>query len=87
MDKERNFTPYRVIKRKAGLTSVYSDHFSFKVILSGMPSSRSEMKSKETIWNMNKPGGWEVYATKTKEASAKLEEIIDDETNSIDDVM
>ena len=42
---------------------------------------------KETSWNLNKPGAWQIYKEKTKEAADKLEEIITNENNSIEDIM
>jgi hypothetical protein len=71
VDKEQKFTPFRIIKRKNGISSCFSDHLSLKVILKGMPSARSVSKEKETIWNMNKIGGWEAYAEKTDEGVNK----------------
>ena len=87
VDREQRFTPYRVIKRRTGITSYHSDHFSFKVILSGMPSARCGVKQKETTWNLSKPGAWEAYENKTKEAAEKLEEIINQKYATIEQVM
>ena len=42
---------------------------------------------KETSWNLNKPGAWQIYKEKPKEAADKLEEIITNENNSIEDIM
>ena len=65
-----------MIKRRTGFTSNYSDHFSFKVILSGLPSAKCQSRQKETTWNVNKPGAWEAYEKKTKEVADELEENI-----------
>ena len=88
VDKERNFTPYRIIKRRTGVTTVYTDHLSLKVILTGMPSaSRNENDEKETVWNMKKSGAWKVYEKKTKEAAEKLDKVVSDDTLSIDEIV
>ena len=87
VDEKQEFTPFRVVKRKAGITSCFSDHFSFKVILGGMPSTKQLKKIKETVWNLNKLGGWDEYKNKTDEVSNQVIEIVDDENYTIDEVM
>jgi hypothetical protein len=87
VDVDRKFTPFRVMKRKTGLVSCYSDHFSFKVVFSGMPSAKNVQNDKEAIWNLHKQGGWEVYAKKTKEVADKIEEIVNNQGDNIEEVM
>ena len=69
------------------MISCYSDHFSFKVILRGMPSTGRQTNDKETIWNLNKLGGWDKYKNKTDEASNQVIDIIENENYSIEEVM
>ena len=52
-----------------------------------MPRSRSDPKEKETIWNLNKEGGWEDYENKTQEIASQLDDAIYNENNSIEDIM
>ena len=87
VDVEQQFTPFRVIKRKDRLVSCYTDHFSLKIIMSGMPSARNIQNVKQTVWNLNKKGGWEAFAKKTNEVAEKVEAIVNDEDNTIEDVM
>ena len=77
MDTEQNFTPFRVIRRRNKLISCFSDHFSFKIICKGMPSTRSCQKEKEALWNLNKKGGWEEYKKKTEEVAEQIIEIVE----------
>jgi hypothetical protein len=87
VDEEQKFTPFRVIKRKSGLISCFSDHLSLKVILRGMASAGNPIKEKETIWNLNKVGGWERYIKKTDEAAEQIKDIVNNGDNSIEEVM
>ena len=65
IDKERNFTPHRVVK---GKKLTYTDHFSLHFILKGIPLRNPTFKKKESqvIWNTNKPGGWTKYREMTE---------------------
>ena len=40
-----------------------------------------------TIWNKQKPGGWEAYKVMTYAAQNRMEKIIGDDDNSIEEVM
>ena len=82
VDTDRNFTPFRVLRK----TRSYTDHFSYKIVVK-MPSAKAEFKEKETVWNLRKPGGWEAYKVKTDELADKLEQLVDDEEVSIEKVM
>ena len=60
IDKERTFTPHRVVK---GKKLIDADHYSMHFILKGMPLKNPSMRKNEeqVIWNTNKPGGWSKY--------------------------
>jgi hypothetical protein len=55
VDKERVFTPKRVITRGKELTVRFTDH-SLKISLCDIPSSKQKTEIK-TKWNLNRPGG------------------------------
>ena len=82
IDNQREFTPFRVTRKK----SLYTDHLSYKVVLR-MPRSKAEKREKETTWNLKKVGGWEAYKMKTDELANRIEEIVDDHDKPIDEVM
>ena len=85
VDSARKFTPKRTVYIKGKLTLKPSDHYSMLLILN-MPRKEKQRKQ-PTIWNKNKPGGWEAYEEETHAAKAKMEEVINDDTMSVDDVM
>ena len=85
IDVDRKFTPRRVIKRKKGSRSIFTDHYSLKLELSGIPRNRKQDEI-ESTWNRGKPGGWEVYKRLTDEVADKIVEIIEDVTKDIDTV-
>ena len=66
IDKERKFTPHRVIKGKKLL---YTDHFSLHFKLKGIPLKDPSMRKEtsQVIWNTNKPGGWLKYKELTED--------------------
>ena len=53
IDKEKNFTPRRVIKKGGVITEVFTDHFTVKVILKELPRCRKEVE-KVVTWNLIK---------------------------------
>ena len=53
----------------------------------GMASARRVVKEKETVWNLNKPGGWDKYEQKTEEVVDTLKEIIDNKIDRIEEIM
>ena len=85
IDVERKFTPRRVINRKKGSRTIYTDHYSLKLELTGIPRSRDQDKI-EPNWNIGRPGGWETYEKLTDEVAEKITEIVEDETKDIDTV-
>ena len=94
VDKEHKFTPRRVLKTRKGIKSTYTDHFSLKIELKGIPKKQQQEKQQIT-WNLNKPGGWSDYKTTTNKEAHKITEAVHEETdiekvmkkiNSIDNV-
>ena len=57
VDKDRSFTPMRVISTRKGLQLRYTDHLSIKMDICNLPSARQKTE-KVTKWNLMKPGGW-----------------------------
>ena len=53
MDKEKKFTPFRVILSKGVLTRRHTDHFSLMVEIK-MKKKRT-IKKQEVRWNTSKP--------------------------------
>ena len=86
VDRERKFTPRRVMRNKKKTTTIFTDHFPVKVVLSGIPRRKEETKQDPT-WNLGKPGGWELYERLTNEAAEKVVAIAEDETTDIDSKM
>ena len=85
VDSDRKFTPQRAVYIRGRLTVKPTDHFS---LLLGLKMPRKEKKQKQpTIWNKQKPGGWEAYEKETDAAKEKIEDIINDTERSVDDVM
>ena len=52
-----------------------------------MPRTKSGVSKKESTWNLNKPGGWEIYKKKTKDVAQKLEEIVSNEEDTVKQIM
>ena len=77
IDKERDFTARRIIKKKSGTITIYTDHYAVKVILTGLPRRQGEVQ-KEITWNLNKPGGWDTYERLTKEAADKVKQVVEE---------
>ena len=81
IDKERVMTPHRPIGRKKNLT--YTDHFTMVFILKDLPKSKQKKQPEEkmTVWNTNKPVGWDKFKELTEEnyqlENLALEEIFD----------
>ena len=62
-----------------------TDHFSLLVEL-WLPRKERSQKM-PTIWNKQKPGGWEAYKVLTDAAQNKMEKVIEDEDISVEEVM
>ena len=82
VDRERKFTPRRVLKSRKKIKTIYTDHFPIKVELSGIPRRKEDDKSDPT-WNLGKPGGWELYEKLTDEAPKKIKDIAEDPQTDI----
>ena len=78
IDKERTFTPMRVIPKGNSLTARYTDHLSLKISLRDLPSSNRKTEIR-TKWNLKKPGGWNRYKVATDDIADKIVEIVDSE--------
>ena len=68
VDRERKFTPRRVLRSKKKIKTIFTDHFPVKVVISGIPRRKEETKTKPT-WNLGKPGGWDKYEKLTNDAA------------------
>ena len=86
VDRERKFTPRRVIRKKNMITEIFTDHFSLKIELSGMPKNKNESKP-VARWNVNKPGGWLIYERITDEILDKINSIVDNDKITIDEAI
>ena len=86
IDSERKFSPRRVLKRKTGTVSVFSDHFTTELVLKNLPNIPRKKRTHD--WLYKKPGGWEKYFNMTKEAAPKImkliEEFQDNDVNMLD---
>ena len=60
-------TPHRTIGRNKDL--VYTDHFTMVFTLKNLPicKKRNQISEKITVWNTNKPGGWDTFKEVTDE--------------------
>ena len=85
IDDEREFTPRRAERRRGKFGFTYTDHFAQELVMI-LPSSRLK-NVKETGWNTYKPGAWERYKEVTKQKADKIEEIVDNEDLTEEEVM
>ena len=67
VDKERVMTPHRAIGKQKKL--VYTDHRSLLLIFKNLPINLNKKNPNEkiSVWNTNKPNGWEMYKQLTDE--------------------
>ena len=86
VDKDRKFTPRRVIKRKKEIKSIFTDHFSIKVELKGLPRSKNK-KVYQSRWNLGKPGGWDRFVRFTNEMAEKVNKVVNNSELHIDEVI
>ena len=66
------------------ITEIFTDHFSLKIELGGMPKNKNENKPMAR-WNVNKPGGWLIYERITDEIADKINSIVDNDKIAIDE--
>ena len=76
IDKNKEFTARRIIKRKTGTITIFTDHFGVKVTLAGLPKSQRKVQ-KESTWNYNKPGGWDTYEQLTNAAAERVKSVVE----------
>ena len=86
VDRERKFTPRRVLRSKKKIKTIYTDHFPVKVELSGIPRRKGDNKPEPT-WNLGKPGGWDLYEKLTDKAAEKVKAIAEDPNTNIESKM
>ena len=86
IDKDKKFTPRRVLKRKQNIMTIFTDHFSLKIELKGIPR-RTDCDKIEAGWNLGKPGGWKAYKTITDEVSDKVKNIVGQEDLDVNSVL
>ena len=85
VDSEKKFTPVRVTTSRRRMTLRPTDHFSLLLELWLPRKERSHKRP--TVWNKNKPGGWEAYKAMTEAVQSKMEKVIEDEEIPIEEVM
>ena len=86
VDSEQKYCPKKVLMSRGRTKVIRSDHYPVIIHLEGMPSANKKVAS-ECRWNLNKPGGWELYKVAMEEAAKKINIIIDDKSKSIEEVM
>ena len=61
IDKEKIMTPHRSVGKNKKL--VYTDHFTLLLMFKNIPINpkRKSIVEKQTVWNTNKPAGWDTY--------------------------
>ena len=72
IDKDKQFTPRRVIWRKNKCSAVFTDHFPIELVFSNMPR-RKTICVKSSTWNLGKPEGWKTYEELTEKAAIHWE--------------
>ena len=87
IDSSREFTPRRVMRRREGVVSVFTDHYSLEVVMEGLPRREGRVEERPATWNLGKPGGWEKYEQFSKEAAEKIEKVLEKEDLETEDVM
>ena len=86
IDKDRKFTPRRVIRKPGGIKTIFTDHYSVEVRIEGLPRSE-KVYEKETNWNLQKPGGWESYSRLTKEAAEEIKVVAENKGLDVNETM
>ena len=77
VDSQRKVAARRVkVNRKGETKSTFSDHFPLIVELK-MPTAEVKSENK-TRWNVNKPGGWDVYKETSNKLANEIEKIVAD---------
>ena len=74
-------TTHRYVGNKKSL--IYTDHFSLQLMFENIPLKPRQKCAtlKETVWNTNKPGGWDKYKDLT-EADDDLNSLAEDDLSN-----
>ena len=86
IDSDRKFTPRQVIRNKKKTKSIYTDHFSIMIELTGMPRNQC-MNRPEPTWNKGKPEGWETFKRVTYDYAYKIDSIVEEKKKDINTIM
>ena len=87
IDSNRKMAVSRVIKKGGSYKKVFSDHYSCLLTLSNLPSQPAGREVKQTRWNLAKDGGWEKYRELSDKFSDKLDQIIENEDTTVEEMM
>ena len=87
IDERKEMTPARSMKKKGKYVRMYTDHLSGLLTFAGLPRAKEVKEVKETRWNLAKEGGWEIYKKLCEEASEKINSVVENEVNSIEDMI
>ena len=77
VDTEKKITLRRVVK-KSKITTTYTDHFSIKIELIGIPR-KQRINQPKSVWNLGKPEGWTVYEKETNKIADKIQNVVEEE--------
>ena len=85
IDSSRKFSPVRPVNKSE---SRHSDHFPIIVEFRNIPRRGStKLNNKpQTVWNLNKDGGWDVFNKATKEL-CEFEDVFDNNNKSTTDIV
>ena len=87
IDREKNITPYRAVKKKQSYKLIYTDHLSGLLTLKDLPIRRQKKEDKMTIWNLAKSDSWAEYRKVTDAFSKELEKVVEDKNTSVQETM
>ena len=89
VDSDQKFTPRRMRRTRKGLKSIYSDHYSLELVLTGLPRARreKEQERESCTWNLRKEGGWERFKELTEVANVRVQTVLDDENATVEECM
>ena len=86
VDSKQEFCAKKVVMSKGNERVIRPDHYPLILELKNMPKVKTVVKS-ESRWNLQKPGGWEVYKAVMEEAAEKIDNVTEDNTLNVDEVM
>ena len=79
IDSKREMAVGRAVKRGGQYEMVYSDNFTSLLTISDLPRENEIKQQKQTVWNLSKEGGWNMYKVLTDDYSEALERMLDKE--------